>query len=386
MSGARESMITSTAPQNDRKGNGLILDGTKVAWHQERVAAWLKGERIAPITIDMALTRACNYKCDYCYGVLQENPRSALTREILFNFLDDAAEIGVKGISLVSDGESTLSPHFADFIEKGHANGLSMAVGTNGYLLDEEKLERILPRLTYLRFNLSAAEARRYSEIHGVPESFFQVVCKNIANAVRIKHEKKLDVTIGMQMVLKPEYADQILPLACLGQELQPDYLVIKHCSDDESGSLNVDYSRYKGLFDTLTEAEKLSTADYVVSVKWSKIGAEGKRTYAQCYGPPFILQMSGSGLVAPCGMLFGTRYSHYWIGNIAQTRFKELWQSDKYWAVMNEIASPAFDAHTMCGCLCLQHKVNEYLWELKQNGQQPDKPAGSQPMHINFI
>ena len=327
MSGAHEAVIMPTIPDTGGKGHGLILDGTKLAWHQERVASWLKGERIAPITIDMALTRACNYKCDYCYGVLQENPRSVLTREILFNFLDDAAEIGVKGISLVSDGESTLSPHFVDFIEKGHANGLSMAVGTNGYLLDEEKLQRILPKLTYLRFNLSAAEARRYAEIHGVPESFFDIVCANISTAVRIKQEYKLDVTIGMQMVLKPEYADQIIPLARLGRRLQPDYLVIKHCSDDESGSLNVDYSCYGGLFDTLTEAEKLSSADYVVSVKWSKIGAEGKRIYAQCYGPPFILQMPGSGLVAPCGMLFGTRYSRYWIGNIAQTRFKELWE-----------------------------------------------------------
>ena len=40
----------------------LILDGTKIAWHLDRVAQWERGERIAPITIDMALTRACNYR------------------------------------------------------------------------------------------------------------------------------------------------------------------------------------------------------------------------------------------------------------------------------------------------------------------------------------
>ena len=34
----------------------LILDGTKIQWHMERVAQWERGERIAPITIDMALT------------------------------------------------------------------------------------------------------------------------------------------------------------------------------------------------------------------------------------------------------------------------------------------------------------------------------------------
>ena len=34
----------------------LILDGTKIGWHLDRVEKWQKGERIAPITIDMALT------------------------------------------------------------------------------------------------------------------------------------------------------------------------------------------------------------------------------------------------------------------------------------------------------------------------------------------
>ena len=43
----------------------LILDGTKIHWHKERIAAWQRGERIAPITIDMALTRACNYSCSF---------------------------------------------------------------------------------------------------------------------------------------------------------------------------------------------------------------------------------------------------------------------------------------------------------------------------------
>ena len=42
-------------------------------------------------------------------------------------------------------------------------------------------------------------------------------------------------------------------------------------------------------------------TAGYQVSVKWSKIESEGTRSYQRCYGAPFMLQISGSGLVAPC-------------------------------------------------------------------------------------
>ena len=36
----------------------LILDGTKIGWHADRVKAWENGQRVAPVTIDMALTRA----------------------------------------------------------------------------------------------------------------------------------------------------------------------------------------------------------------------------------------------------------------------------------------------------------------------------------------
>ena len=56
----------------------LILDGTKINWHLDRVSKWENGERIAPITIDMALTRACNYSCGFCYAMFQENDRKII--------------------------------------------------------------------------------------------------------------------------------------------------------------------------------------------------------------------------------------------------------------------------------------------------------------------
>ena len=365
----------------------LILDGTKIAWHQERVEAWERGERIAPVTIDMALTRACNYGCHFCYAMLQENDRSVINQQIIYDFLEDCAEIGVKGISLVSDGESTISPVFVDTVTRGSELGLSMATGTNGFVLTRRRLEEVLPHLTYLRINISAGEKERYAEIMGVKEKWFDRVCQNIADMVEIKRRDNLNVTIGLQMVLMPEYSDQVLPLARLGKKLRPDYLIIKHCSDDEDGTLGVDYSGYEKLYDTLRQAENLSDDEYKVVVKWSKIKANGERSYQRCYGAPFMLQMSGSGLVAPCGMLFNERYKKFHIGNICETRFRDIWASDRYWEVMNYLASPKFNAQKMCGSLCLQHKVNETLDEYQKGRFAfPDLTNKSPPQHINFI
>lgn len=364
----------------------LILDGHKLAWHRERVEAWQRGERIAPITIDCSLTRKCTYKCVYCYGQLQKNDEKKMTKDVIFRFLDDAAEIGVKAISFVSDGESTCSPHLYDAILRGKSNGLDMALGTNGYLLRDDKLPDILPALTYLRFNISAAVPERYAEIHGCPEKCFPKVVHSIKQAVQIKKQKNLPVTIGLQKVLLPEFADQIIPLAQLGRETGVDYLVIKHCSDDENGKLGVDYRKYFELTDLLQEAEALSTQDYLVKAKWSKILSGGTRKYNRCYGPPFIIQFSGSGLVAPCGMFFNNQYKKYHIGNIAEQSFKKIWQSDRYWEVIHHLASEKFDARKECGSLCLQHKVNECLWDLTETKAAPPPPPESPPMHVNFI
>jgi MoaA/NifB/PqqE/SkfB family radical SAM enzyme len=365
----------------------LVLDGHKLAWHRERVEAWLNGERIAPITIDCALTRRCTYNCVYCYSKLQIHDEHRMTRDIILHFLDDAAEIGVKAISLVSDGESTCSPYLYDAIVRGHKNGLDMALGTNGYLLKMERLEEILPALTYLRFNISAGEKDAYNRVMGAPPDGFDKVREIVRECVRIKKEKGLSVTLGLQMVLLPEYEDQVVPLAKLGRDLGVDYLVIKHCSDDEFHHLGVDYSKYFRMTETLKEAETYSTGTYLVKAKWSKILSGGGRKYSRCYGAPFMPQFSGSGLVAPCGMLFNSRYKEkFHIADLTEKSFKEIWRSDRYWEVMDFLASDKFDARTDCAALCLQHKINEYLWELKQGTISLSDPSGEPPDHINFI
>jgi MoaA/NifB/PqqE/SkfB family radical SAM enzyme len=369
------------------KNSELILDGTKIAWHKERILQWESGQRIAPITIDMALTRACNYSCGFCYAMFQENSRKIITQKVIYDFLEDCAEIGVKGISFVSDGESTISPVFIDACKRGYELGLSMAVGTNAFVLTKDRLELILPYLTYLRVNFSAGERKRYSQIMGCKESSFDRVCQNIKDMVEIKKRDKLKVTIGMQMVLMPKDSDQIIPFAKLGKELRPDYAVIKHCSDNEDGGLGIKYEDYDDLHSLLKEAEELSDDNYKCVVKWTKIKDGGIRKYQRCFGAPFMIQISGSGLVAPCGMLFNEKYKKFHIGNIVDNRFRDIFKSNQYWEVMNYLSSSEFNAQKMCGTLCLQHKVNEALdSHVKGEKSLLNQNTKKIPEHINFI
>ncbi|MCG8509879.1 MAG: iron-sulfur cluster assembly protein, partial [Rhodospirillales bacterium] len=49
------------------------MNGHKMYWHLDRVNDWVKGKRVAPIHIDVGLSKGCNIRCHYCYGVTQGN-------------------------------------------------------------------------------------------------------------------------------------------------------------------------------------------------------------------------------------------------------------------------------------------------------------------------
>ena len=253
---------SSSSGVSTNSGN-LILDNHKLSYHYDRFERWLSGEKIAPISVDMALTRSCGAMCKFCYAMVQEpQERKAISIKDSLNLLVDFKEIGVKGVSLISDGESTLSPAYVPFIEHAGEIGIDVGNATNAWDWNEEKIERVLPHLTWVRFTVAAGTPSRYSEIMYKGKEHTEVfdnAMKNIKYAIEFKKKMNLDVTLGIQMVLMPEFADEIIPFAKLGIDLGADYAVIKHCSDDTEGSLGVDYAKYSQLTDLLLEAEIMS-------------------------------------------------------------------------------------------------------------------------------
>lgn len=368
----------------------LILDSHKLQYHYDRVEAWEAGEKIAPVSVDMALTRACGAMCSFCYAMVQEpQERASIKTKDALNLADDFAEIGVKGVSLISDGESTLSKAYVPFIQHASSLGIDVGNATNGWEWEPEKIEQVLPHLTWVRFTVAAGTPEGYSRImFKGPEHthVFERAMRNIKYAVELKKRLGLKVTLGIQMVLMPEFKDEIIPFANLAVELGVDYGVIKHCSDDEHGSLGVDYTKYEDMYSLLHVAEGLSNDRTKVIVKWEKIKENGIPSYSRFYGPQFLLQISGSGLVAPSGMFFNARYSKLHIGNFVDERFKDIFRSDRYGEIMNYLASPYFDAKSMMGTLPIQHYVSVALDNHKRGIERLTPATGKQPLHVNFL
>jgi MoaA/NifB/PqqE/SkfB family radical SAM enzyme len=372
------------------KEGALILDSHKVAYHIDRVKAWENGEIIAPVCVDMALTRSCGAMCSFCYAMMQEpQERPAIKVKEALNLLDDFAEIGVRGVSLISDGESTLSKAYVPFIQHAAKLGIDVGNATNAWEWEPNKIEQVLPYLTWVRFTVAAGKPESYAKIMykgSEHTNVFDRAMSHIKYAVDLKKRNKLKCTLGIQMVLLPEFKDEIIPFSQLAVDLGVDYGVIKHCSDDEFGTLGVDYDKYESMYGLLKEAEEMSNDDTKIIVKWEKIKDKGKPSYNRFYGPQFLLQISGSGLVAPSGMFFNARYSKLHMGNFTEERFIDIFRSERYSRIMRYLASPDFDAQTMMGTLPIQHYVSVALDNHVKEIQRIEPANGENTLHVNFL
>ena len=351
------------------------MTGHKLFWHLDRVNDWMKGKRIAPLHIDLGVTTGCNLACRYCYGTVMGrtnvSKRFDMPLETMKTLFRDCKDIGVKSIAITGEGENTINPDFYDAINYARDIDLDLGLATNGVAIKKERIKDMLDSLVYLRFNISAATPESYKVVHG--REFFHKVINNIRECVRIKKEYNLPVTIGLQMVIISENFDDIIPLAQLGKDLGPDYLVMKPCSDAPDGRLHSPHKKYRGLEETCKIAENYSDENYSAIVKWKKLSNEGINPYKTCYGTQFMIAINGRGDVAPCGHLFNpSQKEEFHMGNIIEKSFREIVFSDRYWEVQRKVQS--LDVNRDCESNCKQFYINIFLERLK-----------NPPDHINF-
>ncbi len=359
--------------------DSYLMDGHKLLWHLDRVNDWQQGKQITPLHIDVGLSKGCNIRCTYCFGAMQGNRFSAGTatyfpREPLLRYLHDAGEAGVRSMAFIGESEPLVNPHAWEAIVCGKKSGIDISLGTNGILWDRGPAgDQALEQLSWLRFNISAASEDAYRRIHGSED--FQIALQNIRHCVARKRAANLETTIGLQMVLIPENADQIVALAQLGKELGVDYLVIKQCSDTVDNTLGVfdRLDEYGAFADLLREAETCSSNGYDVIVKWRKVTNRGKRSYCHCLGVPFLLYSSGDGRLYPCGMFFTDREEEFRLGDLTEMSFTEILASQRYRDVVERVSR--INVQQECYANCRTDAVNDFLWHIKHP-----------PKHVNFI
>lgn len=352
-----------------KKSNDRKVDGTKALWHMDRVIAhYDKGERIAPVHLDVGIAKFCNIDCIFCYGFYQTPEKVYIQREPLLQTMRDAGEIGVRSMGIIGDGEPTCNPHLYEALYEGKKAGVDLALSTNGILLhNEERRKAVLENVTWMRFCLAAGTEEGYKTIHRSDK--FNKVIKNIEALVNEKHKGGYKTDIGLQSVFVPSMMiDEVVEEAKLAVKLGVDYFLIKQCSLPDAGQTGMihfdlnDYDKPE-VKDALKKCEDMSTEQTAIIPKWGIMALKGTKPYEGCKAPPLISEISGNGDWFPGACMFGNeKYEEFKFGNVEEKNLKEIWESDRYWKIIEKMKKFDVQNSEACGGCCRLDPVNIFL------------------------
>ena len=121
----------------------------------------------APISINLDLTTACNYRCDHCIDWDVLNSPIKYDFQGLLNSLGTLADKGLKSVILIGGGEPTLHPGFQECVAFLKDRGLQVSVVTNGSRNDKiYEIIDLLDDKDWIRLSLDSGSNETFSAMH----------------------------------------------------------------------------------------------------------------------------------------------------------------------------------------------------------------------------
>ncbi len=145
-----------------------------VGWRRALRVARERGEAdpappagMAPVSINLDLTTACNYRCTHCIDWDILNSRFKHDEQVLRDSLRVMAERGLRSVILIGGGEPSVHPRFVDFVAWIKSLGLQVAIVSNGSRGD--RLLEVAPLLDehdWIRLSLDSGTNELFRAMH----------------------------------------------------------------------------------------------------------------------------------------------------------------------------------------------------------------------------
>jgi radical SAM protein with 4Fe4S-binding SPASM domain len=138
---------------------------------------WWRGERagISPVPPPQQcywdITLACNLRCAHCVVHAGQKAEGELSTAEAHRLLDELSMAGIAVLSF-SGGEPLLRPDFFDLASYARTRGLSVAVSTNGTLIDEAAALNLARLGADVQVSLDGSTASRHDRFRGVPGAY----------------------------------------------------------------------------------------------------------------------------------------------------------------------------------------------------------------------
>ena len=240
------------------------MDSHKLIYHPETVSKWLKGENIYPIEIEISPSGACNHRCVFCAVDYIGYKPDFLDKDIILRDILRLSKKGLKSVICSGEGEPLLNKDLPDIVSGIKRCGVDVAMSSNGVLFTKEKAIECLEAFTWIRFSIASMDDQSYNKIQRGQKNDLDIVKMNLEEAVRIKRDKKLKTTLGVQCLLLSDNLPMIPDMAKQLREIGIDYLTIKPYSQ-HLHSINSFVIDYDALLELEEEIKQYKTENFQV-------------------------------------------------------------------------------------------------------------------------
>jgi radical SAM protein with 4Fe4S-binding SPASM domain len=381
----------------------------KWLYHLDRVACVKKGDfrEVMPVTAQLIPSLYCNFSCPRCsYGHSKEiirvhGGRKAMQMDgfTMSTIIDRLSEAGIKGIIFTGGGEPTLNPHLIDGMRYATQNGIKIGLFTNGSLLTDIKIRKILElEPTFIRVSLDAGTSNIHRLLHGYSDkhNYLQRTLKNIEIMAKEKQIRNANTTIGVGVSVEPINLNDIMELAKRLREIVDyppsggiDYLVFRPTVNYECGGYFktaqpiLTYLKkqipeyYEAYYNYVFEGKQLPTWLFekankiideeisrflngtgieVINIRSKMLGiTQPIRPFKKCRASPWYIFVGPDGTIYNCVELgLDPRVA---VGNLLTQSLSEIWKSQQRQAVMDYIDERGL--LSICPPVCLYYELN---------------------------
>ncbi len=285
----------------------------KIVLH-EQFSAYMRGESIYPIGIEISPSGICQASCDFCFyantGELGNHRNVMLDNEILFGIIKDLFVMGSKAITWTGGGEPSLYPYIHEAVDYACNMGLEQGMFTNA--LSMPKYEPSL--LSWVRVTMTDKPYRRdcIEALRPCPVLGFAF------NYAGPQDDRYLEETIDLATLVKADYIQVRPALRFHGETVDIKPPAIEH--------------------------PLLHITDYKFE------DARKKHGYTSCQGYHFVPFLWEDGNLDVCGYM--RKHEGYTLGNVYQKSLKEILDD----------APRHVPVHEQCQVCCKNHEINKAI------------------------
>lgn len=280
----------------------------------------------------LALNNICNANCIFC-NVHEEVHKSSIID--VFGLIFEMKKLGTEYVHFMGGGEPFVDPNIFDYIREVSDLGMKVAVTTNGYALDKEKIDFLSTQnISHMIFSVDGHCSEIHDGIRRV-KGLWDKVTENIKYIKRMMPDTKIIINhvLNNRNIM---FLDKMIQLKRIVPYDYLNILLVKDCDMLYFTKEQVDvYNQHMNDYIQLAKAEN-------VEFLYDKIDffSEGPVEYSKglylsndysCVFPYFSAYVDcTTGYLYPCDCTVHRDPKFYICGDLKKDKLSEIWTSHK--------------------------------------------------------